>query len=180
MDKNYIVSELQLQRIIENIEPLGNLTPDFYKSVYNPDDKSVIVAYMITGNTDKMIEVLNIKEFKSDKGMYMDGADPYTIQIYRTKLPKSQIEILGPVEGKEGFDYIKMPYWLFKKLPELSIKRLTNKRKINFTYDQYRSNDFLKSLNDPNVVKQISTLNDDDITPTWIKTLSRRYQPEVE
>lgn len=182
MDKNYIVSESQLQRIIEDMEPgesTPNLSPDFYKTVFNPEDKSLIAAYMITGETDKMVEILNIKEFKSEKGMYMDGSDPYTIQIYRTKLPKSQIEILNPVEGKEGFDFIKMPYWLFKKMPtELAIKRLTNKRKINFTYDQYRSNDFFKELNDPNVQKQISVLNTDDVTPIWVKQFSKRYNPE--
>jgi len=163
----------------ESKEETPELTPDFYKTVFNPEDKSLIGAYMITGETDKMIDILNIKEYKSDKGMYMDGADPYTIEIYRTKLPKSQIEMLGPVEGKEGFEFIKMPYWLFKKMPtELGVKRLTNKRKINFTYDQYRSNDFFKELNDPNVQKQISVLNTDDITPVWVKQLSKRYNPE--
>ena len=162
----------------EEEEQTSDLSPDFYKTVFNPEDKSLIGAYMITGETDKMVDILNIKEYKSDKGMYMDGADPYTIQIYRTKLPKSQIEILGPVDDKEGFEFIKMPYWLFKKMPtELGVKRLTNKRKINFTNDQYR-NDFFKELTDPNVQKQISVLNKDEITPTWVKQFSKRYVPE--
>ena len=182
MNKNYIVSESQLQRIIEDVESTEEtpeLTPDFYKTVFNPEDKSLIGAYMITGETDKMVDILNIKEYKSDKGIYMDGADPYTIQIHRTKLPKSQIEIISPVEGKEGFEFIKMPYWLYKKMPaELGVKRLTNKRKINFTYDQYRNNDFIKDLNDPNVQKQISVLNTDDITPVWVKSMARRYNPK--
>jgi hypothetical protein len=163
----------------ESKEETPELTPDFYKTVFNPEDKSLIGAYMITGETDKMVDILNIKELKSDKGVYMDGADPYTIQIHRTKLPKSQIEILGPVDDKEGFKFIKMPYWLFKKMPtELGVKRLTNKRKINFTYDQYRSNDFFKELGDPNVQKQISVLNTDDVTPIWVNQLSKRYNPE--
>ena len=42
--------------------------------------------------TDKTLTELN-EQYKSDKGIYMDGADPYTIQIHRTKLPKSQIEM---------------------------------------------------------------------------------------
>jgi len=163
----------------ESIDKPKDLTPDFYKTVFNPEDKSLIGAYMITGESDKMVDILNIKEFKSDKGVYMDNSDPYTIQIHRTKLPKSQIERLGPVEGKEGFEFIKMPYWLYKKIPtELGVKRLTNRRKINFTYDQYRSNDFFKDLNDPNVQKQISVLNTDDITPVWVKSVARRYNPE--
>jgi hypothetical protein len=61
---------------------------------------------------------------------------------------------------------------------ELAIKRLTNKRKINFTNDQHRSNDFLRDLNDPDVQKQISVLNTDDITPVWVKSMSGRYNPE--
>jgi hypothetical protein len=163
----------------EPTEETPDLSRDFYKTVYNPEDKSLIGAYMITGETDKMIDILNIKEFKSDKGMYMDGADPYTIQINKVKLPKSQVEILGPVEGKEGFDYIKIPYWLFKKLSiELNVKRLSNKRKINFTHEQYRDNNFFKLLNDPDVVKQISTLNPDDTSLTWVKTMARKYNPE--
>jgi len=182
MNKNYIVSESQLQRIIEDVESTEetpNLSPDFYKTVFNPEDKSLIGAYVITGETDKMVDILNIKELKSDKGMYMDGAEPYTIQIYRTKLPKSQIEILGPVDGKEGFEFIKMPYWLFKKMPtELGVKRLTNNRKITFTNSQYSDNQFLKELNNPDVQKQISILNTDSVTPTWVKTMARRYNPE--
>ena len=173
------IEGLNEQEEEEPKEETPELTPDFYKTVFNPEDKSLIGAYMITGETDKMVDVLNIKEYKSDKGIYMDGADPYTIQIHRTKLPKSQIEIIGPVEGKEGFEFIKMPYWLYKKMPtELGVKRLTNKRKINFTYEQYRSNDFFKDLNDPNVQKQISVLNTDDITPVWVKSMARRYNPE--
>ncbi len=173
------IEGLNEQEEEEPKEETPELTPDFYKTVFNPEDKSLIGAYMITGETDKMVDILNIKEYKSDKGIYMDGADPYTIQIHRTKLPKSQIEMLGPVEDKEGFEFIKMPYWLYKKMPtELGVKRLTNKRKINFTYDQYRSNDFFKDLNDPNVQKQISVLNTDDITPVWVKSMSRRYNPE--
>ena len=173
------IEGLNEQEEEEPKEETPELTPDFYKTVFNPEDKSLIGAYMITGETDKMVDILNIKEYKSDKGIYMDGADPYTIQIHRTKLPKSQIEILSPVEGKEGFEFIKMPYWLYKKIPaELGVKRLTNKRKINFTYDQYRSNDFFKDLNDPNVQKQISVLNTDDITPVWVKSMARRYNPE--
>jgi hypothetical protein len=173
------IEGLNEQEEEEPKEETPELTPDFYKTVFNPEDKSLIGAYMITGETDKMVDILNIKEYKSDKGIYMDGADPYTIQIHRTKLPKSQIEIISPVEGKEGFEFIKMPYWLYKKMPaELGVKRLTNKRKINFTYDQYRNNDFIKDLNDPNVQKQISVLNTDDITPVWVKSMARRYNPE--
>jgi hypothetical protein len=163
----------------ESIEKPKDLTPDFYKTVFNPEDKSLIGAYMITGETDKMVEVLNIKEFKNDKGVYMDGAEPYTIQIHRTKLPKSQIEILGPVDGKEGFEFIKMPYWLFKKMPtELGVKRLTNNRRIGLTYQQENDDSFLEELSNPDVQKQISVLNKDRLTSVWAKSALQRRNIE--
>jgi hypothetical protein len=126
-----------------------------------------------------MVEVLNIKEFKNDKGVYMDGAEPYTIQIHRTKLPKSQIEILGPVDGKEGFEFIKMPYWLFKKMPtELGVKRLTNNRRIGLTYQQENDDSFLEELSNPDVQKQISVLNKDRLTSVWAKSALQRRNIE--
>lgn len=179
MNKNFIVSEKQFQKIVKVIneqDETSDLTPNFYKTVFNPDDKSLVGAYMITGETDKMIEVLNIKEFKNDRGIYMDGAEPYTIKIDRVKLPKSQIEILGPVEGKEGFDYIKMPYWLFKKMPtELGIKRLTNNRRIGLTYQQHNDDDFFKELDSPDVQKHISMLNNDKLTSVWVKSEVQKH-----
>jgi hypothetical protein len=174
-------TEINPEGINEQDEEINNLTPDFYKTIYNSEDKSIIGAYMITGETDKMVDILNIQEFKSDKGVFMDNAEPYLIQIRKAKLPKSQIEMLGPVEGKEGFEYIKIPYWLFKKVSnDLSIKRLTNKRRISFSNQQYRDNEFLKQLNDPDVVSQMITLNPDDMTGVWVKSVSRRYKSDDE
>lgn len=134
----------------------------FNKSTYNSDDKSIIGAYMITGETDKMIEVMNIKENGNEDSTFMDNAKPYFISIYKTNLPKSQIEILKPVEGKEKFFYIKLPYWLYKKLStELEIRRVEGKKRLDINYRQSRDKDFLKKINDPDVVAYISTTNPD-------------------
>jgi hypothetical protein len=170
--------ELALFEEEDNTKDDSSIDLDFYKTTYNPDDKSIIGAYDIINDSDKMIEVLNIHELKSDKGVYMDGSEPYNIKINKVKLPKSQIETLESVEDKEGFNYIKIPYWLFKKLPELSIKRLTNPRKINFTPYQYKDNDFLKQMNDPEIVNHITTLNPDSTTKTWVNSIGKRYKPE--
>jgi hypothetical protein len=161
-------------------EDTPNLTPDFYKSVYNPEDKSIIAAYTIYDETDKMIELLNVKEFFTGKGVYMDGADPYNIKTHKVKLPKSQIEIIGPVEGKEGFQYIKIPYWLFKKQSDdLSIKRYPKLKRITFSNNQYRDNEFLKSMSDPKIINHLVSSNPDDgTTKTWTHSVSRRYNPE--
>jgi hypothetical protein len=156
------------------------LTPDFYKNVFNPEDKSIIGAYTIYDETDKMVELLNVKEILTGKGIYMDGADPYNIKIHKVKLPKSQIEILGPVDGKEGFQYIKIPYWLFKKQSDdLTVKRYPRLKRITFNYFQYRDNEFLKSMSDPKIIDHLVSSNPDGgTTKTWTHSVSRRYEPE--
>ena len=156
------------------------ITPDFYKNVYNPEDKSIVGAYTIYDETDKMVELLNVKEILTNKGFYMDGADPYNIKIHKVKLPKSQIEILGPVEGKEGFQYIKIPYWLFKKQSDdLTVKRYPKLKRITFNQFQYKDNNFLKSMSDPKIIDHLVASNPDDgTTKTWTHSVSRRYKPE--
>ena len=156
------------------------ITPDFYKNVYNPEDKSIVGAYTIYDETDKMVELLNVKEILTNKGFYMDGADPYNIKIHKVKLPKSQIEILGPVEGKEGFQFIKIPYWLFKKQSDdLTIKRYPKSKRITFNQFQYKDNDFLKSMSDPKIIDHLVSSNPDGgTTKTWTHSVSRRYKPE--
>lgn len=157
-----------------------SITPDFFKNVYNPDDKSIVGAYTIYDETDKMVELLNITERLTQKGIYMDGAEPYNIKIHKVKLPKSQIEILGPVEGKEGFQYIKIPYWLFKKQSDdLSVKRYPKLKRITFNPFQYKDNEFLKSMSDPKIIEHLVSSNPDDgTTKTWTHSVSRRYNPE--
>jgi hypothetical protein len=164
----------------ESIDEPKEITPDFYKNVYNPDDKSIIGAYTIYDETDKMIELLNVKEILTGKGIYMDGADPYNIKIHKVKLPKSQVEILGPVEGKEGFQYFKIPYWLFKKQSDdLSVKRYPRLKRITFSYNQYRDNEFFKSMSDPKIIDNLVSSNPDGgTTKTWTHSISRRYKPE--
>lgn len=156
------------------------ITPDFYKNVYNPDDKSIVGAYTIYDETDKMVELLNVKEILTNKGFYMDGADPYNIKIHKVKLPKSQIEILGPVEGKEGFQFIKIPYWLFKKQSDdLTVKRYPKLKRITFNQFQYKDNNFLKSMSDPKIIDHLVSSNPDGgTTKTWTHSVSRRYKPE--
>lgn len=174
------IEGLNEQEEEEPKEETPELTPDFYKNVYNPDDKSIIGAYTIYDETDKMVELLNVKEILTGKGIYMDGADPYNIKIHKVKLPKSQIEILGPVEGKEGFEYIKIPYWLFKKQSDdLTVKRYPKLKRITFNYFQYRDNEFLKSMSDPKIIDHLVSSNPDDgTTKTWTHSVSRRYNPE--
>jgi len=148
--------------------------PEYF--VYIPEEKAMVGAYMITGDNGKMIEVLNIKEFLDNSGLFMDGAESYNIYIYFSKLPKSQIEILGPVEGKEGFEFIKIPYWLYKKNVEgLSIKRSLVKKRLSIARSQVYG-DYLKLINDPNVEKYFFEVDKDESSRQRFKSYQRHYK----
>lgn len=154
-----------------------NTTPNFNKLVYLPEEKAMIGAYMITGDSGKMIDVLNIHEQLDNSGLFMDNAESYNIHIFFSKLPKSQIEILGPVEGKEGFEYIKIPYWLYKKMTkELSIKRYTGKKRLSIARSQVNDY-FLKLINNQDVERYFNIIDTDDISQQRFKSYQRHYKP---
>jgi hypothetical protein len=135
---------------------------DFNKITFIPEDKSIVGAYMITGEDDKTIDILNIKETHPENKYYMDGAKVYHLSVKNTRLPKSQIEILSDVEGKEGFNYIKIPYWLYKKLEfDLKVERLGGKKRLDITARQSKDKNFLTQISDPNVERYISVVNPD-------------------
>jgi hypothetical protein len=163
-------------RINEQEEPIDT-TPDFNKLVYLPEEKAMIGAYMIVGDSGTMIDVLNIYEQLDRSGLFMDGAESYNIDIHFAKLPKSQIEMLGPVEGKEGFEFIKIPYWLYKKMSkELSIRRYTKLKRLSISRGQV-NNYFLKLLNNPNVEKYFNIIDTDDVSQQRFKSYQRHYNP---
>jgi len=170
-----IVKENQYLKLLEQEEPVDT-TPDFNKLVYLPEEKAVVGAYMIVGESDKMIDILNIHEQLDNSGLFMDGAESYNIYIYFSKLPKSQIEILGPVEGKEGFVFIKIPYWLYKKMSkELSIKRSLVKKRLSIARSQVYG-DYLKLINDPNVEKYFFEVDKDEASRQRFKSYQRHYK----
>jgi hypothetical protein len=137
----------------------------------------MVGAYMIVGESDKMIDILNIHEQLDNSGLFMDGAESYNIYIYFSKLPKSQIEILGPVEGREGFVFIKIPYWLYKKMSkELSIKRYTKKKRLSIARSQING-DYLKLINDPNVEIYFNIIDTDETSRRRFKSYQRHYKP---
>jgi hypothetical protein len=171
-----IVKKNQHLKLNEQDEEVDT-TPNFNKIVYIPEEKSVIGAYMIVENSEKMIKVLNIQEELDRKGLFMDGAESYNIHIFFTNLPKSQIEILGPVEGKEGFEFIKIPYWLYKKmLKELIIKRYTGKKRLTITNNQVRNN-ILELINNPDVERYFYTIDTDEYSHQRFKSFQKHYKP---
>ena len=164
-----------IKRFDENIDEFESEKKgyDFYNSEYIPEDKSIIGAYYITKQSEKSIEVLNLQEKYSTTGVYMDNSTPYTIGgIARVILPISQITIISPVESREGFFYIKIPYWLYKKTPEMVIYRRGIKKRfdggktieplISSVTKEYKK-DYLTKMLLPDVEGYLLSSNDDNL-----------------
>lgn len=165
----------ELENIIDK-----NDSFDFNKSVYIPETKSVIAPYMIVDEDDKSISVLNIKEIMRD--IFRDDAYGYDITIHKVKLPKSQIEVLSDVENKEGFKYIKIPYWLFKNnLIGLEIKRIKGgwdgsgyKKRLDIPVKKLLNTDFISNFKDENVINYISITNPERKTNELIRSYAEK------
>jgi hypothetical protein len=172
-----------IRRILkEEIENTNSF--DFDKTVYIPETKSIVGPYMIVGEDDKTITVLNIKEIMGD--VFLDNAHAYDITIHRVKLPKSQVEILSDVEGKEGFKYIKIPYWLFKNnLIDLDVKRIkggwdysSHKKRLSIPVRKLLNSNFISNFKDENVVNYISITNPDRKTNELIRSYAEKgFEP---
>ena len=149
---------------------------------------SYIGAYMIidpgfdtqTYNTTSVagatgsITVLNLQEREDTRCFFADNRVPYTFIPYKVRLPKSQIQILGPVDNifpnptsgeitiefVKGFFWIKIPKWLVKNNPGLKIMRVNKIKRVS------NNSIFTKSLKpemiDDNVRKYISSIDKDN------------------
>jgi hypothetical protein len=144
----------------EEEETKNTETPNFYKSIFNADDKSYTAAYKIVDDSsDKFIEVLNIQENEVGR-MFFDKKETYVISIHKFRLPKSQIKILDDDTGFESFKFIKIPYWLVKKDPQqYKIKRLNKKKRLANKYN-YPVDDLLNKVDD-DVVDYIKVTDGD-------------------
>ena len=144
----------------ENDEEKNGQELNFYKSIFDADDKSYTAAYKIVDDSsDKFIEVLNIQENEVGR-MFFDKKETYVISIHKFRLPKSQIKILDDDTGFEGFKFIKIPYWLVKKDPQqYKIKRLNKKKRLANKYN-YPVDDLLNKV-DEDVVDYITQTDGD-------------------
>lgn len=158
----------------DETEPIFN----FNRTVYVPDRKAIVGAYMITNEDDKNIQVLNLKEIPDEK-IFMDNAISFGVTVHKVNLPKSQVKVLGQVDGMDGFYYIELPYWLFKKLDgQLDVKRLDGKKRLSVSYGQSRNDAYMRKIIDPDVIKYISTTNPDKAGMDSLKYMISRYKPK--
>jgi len=147
------------------LKTFENLTTerDFDKVIYSPEDKSIIGAYMITSGGSS-IGILNIKE-RMLNGIFMDNRFSYDISIHRVNLDRSKIEILEDVPGKQGFSYIKIPYYLYKlNKDNLEISRVKGLKRISIPAIKTQNNHFMSNFRDIDVVNYIKVTNPDERT----------------
>jgi hypothetical protein len=154
-----------------------DLELDFNKAEYLADEKAIIAAYFITKQNEKSIEILNIKEFAADTATFMDNAIPYSVTFHRGTLPTSQIEILEEVVEKEGFFYVKVPYWLYKEKPELNIKRIVGDyhymKRLDLRDSSLRNKELMSNFKDPNVIKYFAASDKDKRTQQQVINYGR-------
>lgn len=153
---------------------------DFNKCVYLPEEKSIVGAYMVIGETEKLLTLLNIREVGRDM-IFFDNAKSYDITIHRVSLPKSSVTVLDSVEGKEGFNFVKIPYYLYKNnIDDLTVVRIKGsydgagnyKKRIDIPFNKLERG-FWKEFKDPNVVSYIKQTNDDHRTVSLISYYSK-------
>ena len=136
---------------------------DFFKGEYEPETKSYVGAYMVGEETPKQLEVYNIIERPDRDSFFMSNHTPYSMSLRKSMLPLSQIEILDDVPGKEGFKFIRIPYWYFKKNQnDLKISRLDEKKALYMKgYDRKPEN--MEMLFDPMFEKYFEQIVYDEI-----------------
>jgi hypothetical protein len=151
----------------------------FDEAIYIPGEKAIIAAYLITGEDDNFIDVMNIKELPSNSAFFMDGAVPYAVSINNVKLPKNKVLVLDSVDGKEGFSYIKLPYWLYKENPDLTIKktRVGNKKlkRLDLRDNSLGDKELMSKFKDPNVEKYFKGSNPDERTLQLVKIYKTQF-----
>lgn len=151
---------------------------DFDKATYLSDEKAIIAAYFITKQNEKSIEILNVKEFAADTATFMDNARPYSVTFHKGTLPTSQIAILGEVPEREGFFYVKVPYWLYKEKPELNIKRIVgdyhHMKRLDLRDRSLGNNELMSNFKDPNVIKYFAASDKDKRTQQQVINYGRR------
>ena len=152
----------QEEEEVEVTDETEGLGYDFYKGVYEPETKSYVGSYLVGEETPKQLEVYNIIEKPDRDAIFASNHVPYSMSLHKAKLPISQIEILGDVPGKEGFKFIRIPYWLFKKDDGLRIQRL-NEKKALYLKGRDRTPEALEKLFDPMFEKYFEQIVYDEV-----------------
>lgn len=172
VDKNYILDDFNLVQDTD----YGDLKLDFYKTTYIPEDKSIIGAYFIADKNDKTIKLLNVKENIKEGSVFFDNTYIYRIIPEYITLPASQVQILSEVEYRNGFFYIKIPYWLYKKnMIELEIKRKPVRKRYSYHDSDLKNPKIVNALKEGHLLDYMKYSNFDLPSLDNIKKLKDLY-----
>jgi hypothetical protein len=139
---------------------------DFMKGEYEADTKSYVGSYLVGEETPKQLEVYNIRQYPDNDAFFISGHKPYSMSLHKAMLPVSQIEILGDVPGKDGFKFIRMPYWFYKKnMEDLKIQRVGDQRAL-YMKGWHRKPQQLEKLFDPMFEKYFEHIVYDELDQT--------------
>lgn len=139
---------------------------DFMKGEYEADTKSYVGSYLVGEETPKQLEVYNIRQYPDNDSFFVSGHKPYSMSLHKTMLPVSQIEILDDVPGKDGFKFIRMPYWFYKKnMEDLKIQRVGDQRAL-YMKGWHRKPEQLEKLFDPMFEKYFEQIVYDELDQT--------------
>ena len=139
---------------------------DFMKGEYEADTKSYVGSYLVGEETPKQLEVYNIRQYPDNDSFFVSGHKPYSMSLHKAMLPISQIEILDDVPGKDGFKFIRMPYWFYKKnMEDLKIQRVGDQRAL-YMKGWHRKPEQLEKLFDPMFEKYFEEIVYDELDQT--------------
>lgn len=156
MKKSIIITESQYSKLIGKIneQDQPNL---LFKTNYLPDQKAVEASYYLYKDKPNSYLVVNPKEFIKKQIEWADGSQDYSLGFEMVELPKSQVEVIGEIEGNPEFKIFKIPYWLYKKEPKLEIKRFEGKKRPTLSGKE----DVLKSIADLDILDAFKALGGD-------------------
>lgn len=122
---NILITENQYYRLVESQE---NVLDTFWKSNFDGETKTVNNSYYLWSENSDSYRILNIIE-REKPTVWYSGDKDYLIYPKSVTLPKKFVEKLEEVPNRQGYFVFKIPYWLYKKEDNLTIKRIPTKYK---------------------------------------------------
>lgn len=125
MSKKIFVSESQFKRLFNILNEEIDNNPIF-QTDYDSDKKTIRASYYILDEKPNSFTIVNPVELQNQSAVYADGFVPYNLKLNVINLPKSQVSVIGEVNGYTIFE---IPYWLYKKNNDLKVTRIPSPMK---------------------------------------------------
>jgi hypothetical protein len=174
MKKSILITESQYSNLVGKIneQEASNL---LFKSNYLPDQKKIQASYYLLSEKPNSFSVVNPKEFIRKDIEWADGSQDYRLNFDIVELPKSQVEVVGEVDGNPEYKIFEIPYWLYKKEPKLEIRRFQGKKRPTLS----GQHDMLKQISDLGIIDAFKALGGDfGKLERYINTIQNPIKPK--